>query len=63
MKKVIVFGTFDVVHQGHIHMLKEAREYGDFLIVVVARDDIVCEIKGKKPTNNEDKRFENIQKT
>jgi cytidyltransferase-like protein len=62
MKKVIVFGTFDVVHPGHIHMLKEAREYGDFLVVVVARDKTVCEVKGREPKNNEQTRLDGIMR-
>lgn len=62
MKKVIVFGTFDIIHPGHIHMLKEAKEYGDYLIVVIARDPIVCQVKGKLPTYDEKTRLENVQK-
>lgn len=46
MKKVIVFGTFDIVHMGHIHMFKQAREYGDYLVAVIARDVNVEKIKG-----------------
>jgi len=62
MRKVIVFGTFDILHPGHEHMFKEAKEYGDYLIVVVARDVTVCEIKGRPAKNNEDIRLENIRK-
>lgn len=62
MKKVIVFGTFDIIHPGHIHMLKEAKKYGDYLIAVIARDPIVCEVKGKLPKYNENIRLENVQK-
>jgi cytidyltransferase-like protein len=60
MKKVISFGTFDIIHPGHIHMLKEAKEYGDYLIVVVARDATVCEIKGKQPKFDENTRLQKI---
>ena len=56
----MVFGTFDIIHPGHIHMLKEAKEYGDFLIAVVARDDTVCTVKGRPPVNKEDIRLQNI---
>lgn len=62
MTKVIVFGTFDLIHPGHVYLLKEAKEYGDFLIVVVARDDTVCAVKGKAPHYNEEERVENISK-
>jgi len=56
MKKVMVFGTFDVVHCGHIHMFKEAREYGDKLIAVIGRDVNVEKIKGIGPMHNEKER-------
>lgn len=46
-KTVMVFGTFDVVHLGHIALFKEAKKYGDELIVVVARDKRAAGIKGK----------------
>ena len=38
MKKVMCFGTFDVFHLGHLNYFEQARGYGDYLIVVVARD-------------------------
>ncbi len=44
--KVMIFGTFDIVHMGHIHMFEQACEYGDKLIAVVARDKNVEKIKG-----------------
>lgn len=62
MKKVMVFGTFDILHPGHLHMLKEAKEYGDDLVVIVARDNTVGEVKGHPPTNNEDVRLKNLEK-
>lgn len=61
MKKVIVFGTFDIIHAGHLDLFRQAREYGDFLIVVVARDLTVCEVKGREPQNNELIRFKNVE--
>lgn len=60
MKKVIVFGTFDILHPGHIHLFNEAKEYGDFLVIIVARDVTVCDIKGRKPVNDENTRLKNI---
>lgn len=56
MKKVIVFGTFDIFHKGHESFLKQARREGDFLLVVVARDETVAKIKKQKPRNKEQKR-------
>ncbi len=53
MKKVMVFGTFDVFHKGHENFFQQACNYGDQLIVVVARDKIVKKVKGKLPDNDE----------
>lgn len=58
MKKILIFGTFDIVHMGHIHMFKEAREYGDYLVVVIARDQNVEVIKGEQSFHNEEERRE-----
>jgi FAD synthetase len=38
MKKVMCFGTFDLLHLGHIDYFKQAKKYGDNLVVVIARD-------------------------
>jgi FAD synthetase len=58
----LVFGTFDIFHPGHEHFLKKAGEMGDELIVVVARDSTVKQVKGKLPVNNENNRLKLIQK-
>lgn len=47
MKRVITYGTFDLMHYGHIRLLKRAREQGDYLIVAVATDEFNL-LKGKK---------------
>jgi len=60
MKKVMIFGTFDILHCGHLHMFKQAREYGDELIAVVGRDSNVEEIKGIGPMHNENERLDLI---
>jgi FAD synthetase len=60
MTIVMVFGTFDIIHPGHLYILKEARRYGNKLIVVVARDKTVIELKGKSPLNNEKERLKKI---
>ena len=53
MIKVWVNGTFDIVHLGHIQLLKRASELGDFLIVGLDGDRRVKELKGEqRPINN-----------
>ena len=53
MTKVWVNGTFDIVHLGHIQLLKKAADLGDFLIVGVDGDKRVKELKGEqRPINN-----------
>jgi cytidyltransferase-like protein len=49
MKKVLVFGTFDGVHDGHRALLKQAKGHGDYLIVAVAHDHIVEMLKKHSP--------------
>ncbi len=48
MKRVITYGTFDLLHYGHINLLKRAREYGDYLIVAVSTDEFNWSEKQKK---------------
>ncbi len=61
MRKVMVFGTFDGVHEGHRHFLKEAKELGDYLIVVVAPDEVVRDIKGKTSVNTLAERVAHVE--
>ncbi|HEY4500387.1 MAG TPA: adenylyltransferase/cytidyltransferase family protein, partial [Candidatus Paceibacterota bacterium] len=48
MKRVMVFGTFDILHPGHLYFLRAAKKLGDYLIVSLARDVNVRKIKGRK---------------
>jgi len=61
MTKVMVFGTFDFVHPGHINFFQQARQHGDKLVVVIARDSTAEKIKGKKPTFSEQDRLQMVQ--
>jgi glycerol-3-phosphate cytidylyltransferase len=47
MKKVITYGTFDLLHVGHINLLRRARALGDYLVVVASSDEFNA-IKNKK---------------
>ena len=47
MKKVITYGTYDVLHYGHINLLKRARALGDYLIVALSSDEFNA-VKNKK---------------
>ncbi len=59
----MVFGTFDVFHKGHKNFLEQAQKYGNYLIVIVARDKNVKKIKGEFPQNNEQERFVEVKKS
>ena len=59
--RILVFGTFDRLHPGHLFLLKEAGKRGE-LFVVVARDANVKRIKGKDPAESEEDRKAAIEK-
>ncbi|MEM4267969.1 MAG: adenylyltransferase/cytidyltransferase family protein [Candidatus Woesearchaeota archaeon] len=61
LKKVLVFGTFDGLHKGHIYFLREAAKRGA-LYVVVAKDKNVLRFKRKKPVHNEKFRLNAVSK-
>ena len=57
----MTFGTFDMLHEGHKNFLKQAKEKGDKLIVVVARNSNVLSSKGEKPFFDLKKRIEGVK--
>ena len=63
MKKVITYGTYDLFHQGHLNLLKRAKDLGDYLIVGVTTDNFDME-RGKMNTcNNVMERIEAVKAT
>lgn len=51
MKRILTYGTFDLLHYGHIRILKRAKELGDYLIVALSTDEFNA-IKHKKAYHN-----------
>ena len=56
MKRVITYGSFDLLHYGHINLLKRAKELGDYLIVCLSTDEFNEKEKHKKAYFSYDKR-------
>ena len=48
MKRIITYGTFDLLHYGHINLLRRAKELGDYLIVALSTDEFNWNEKHKK---------------
>ena len=48
MKRVITYGTFDLLHYGHINLLTRAKALGDYLVVALSTDEFNWNMKGKK---------------
>ena len=55
--KIIVNGTFDILHRGHVELLEYAKSLGEFLLVCIDTDRRVAELKGQdRPINNQNDR-------
>lgn len=67
MKKtrIMVFGTFDGLHKGHLNFFKQAKNLAknSFLIVSIGRDKNVLKIKGRKPIFSENQRLKLVKKS
>ena len=61
-KKVIIFGVFDGIHEGHKFFINDARKHGNHLVAIVARDNVAKELKGKFPHYNEEERIKELLK-
>lgn len=60
MKRILTYGTFDLLHYGHIRLLKRARALGDYLIVALSTEEF-NELKGKKTYHNYETRKEMLE--
>ncbi len=61
MKTVLVFGSFDGLHPGHLAMLGEAKMQGDKLVAALAPDGVIQRIKGRKPKKSFDDRLATLE--
>jgi len=61
MTTAMLFGTFDIIHPGHINLFKQAKKHADDLIIIVARDKTVKRIKGFFPSLPEIDRKRNLE--
>lgn len=61
--RILVFGTFDGLHEGHKDFFRQAKEHGDCLVVVVGRDSTIIKTKGRPPKFNEQERLKAIQES
>lgn len=48
MKRIITYGTFDLLHYGHINLLRRAKQQGDYLVVALSTDEFNWNSKQKK---------------
>ena len=48
MRRVLTYGTFDLLHYGHINLLQRAKQLGDYLIVALSTDEFNLDQKQKK---------------
>ena len=60
MKRILTYGTFDLLHYGHIRLLKRAKALGDYLIVALSTEEF-NELKGKKSYHNYETRKEMLE--
>ena len=56
MRRVITYGTFDLLHYGHINLLRRAKQHGDYLIVALSTDEFNWNKKQKKCSFDYEKR-------
>ncbi len=62
MARVMVFGSFDPLHEGHRSLFRQAKRYGDELVVAVARDVNIRKLKGHEPRQPERQRLATVER-
>lgn len=60
---VMIFGTFDLLHPGHINFIKQAKKCGDYLILILSRNETVKNLKGYYPSEDIETRAHNLALT
>ena len=60
IKVVMTGGVFDILHMGHLFTLSEAKKYGDFLVVVIAKDEHITK-KGRTPLHSQEYRAKMVE--
>ena len=63
MKKAMVFGSFDIIHPGHLSFLRQARRKGRWVIASVARDAFIKTEKNREPIHTEQERVTQLLET
>ena len=61
--KALVFGTFDVIHPGHLSFLRQAHGKDNYVVASIARDRFVETFKGRRPLHSEEERLASILET
>ena len=61
MKRVITYGTFDLLHYGHINLLRRAKEQGDYLVVALSTDEFNFQKKKQKCYFSYEKRKKKLE--
>lgn len=57
----MLFGTFDILHKGHLNLFEQAKKFGDQLIIVIARNKTVKKVKSKLPKYDEKERLAKVK--
>ncbi len=53
IRVVFIGGGFEIIHRGHLHTIEQAKNLGDVLVAVVARDSTIRKRKGREPATSE----------